>query len=148
MCLRKVKTLLFSSKVMANDIVAPSQVSSEGMICSIAMLFSMLCLVFTSILVAGWKMTKSTSSFTFSCVIIHTLILFQNYGRWPKVPHHSHFYLLNFTQYWSKMNQSVIIIITNHTFQHSTIIHSKVIFLLLAMRYGRGVNNEPHFWYL
>lgn len=35
------------------------QVSSEGMVCSIGMLFTMLCLVFTSILVAGWKMTKS-----------------------------------------------------------------------------------------
>ena len=51
---------------MANA-VADAQVSSDGMICSIAMLFTMLCLVFTSILVAGWKMTKSTSSFQFSC---------------------------------------------------------------------------------
>ena len=38
-----------------------SQVSSDGMVCSIAMLFTMLCLVFTSILVAGWKMTKCNS---------------------------------------------------------------------------------------
>jgi len=37
----------------------PVPVSSEGMVCSIGMLFSMLCLVFTSILVAGWKMTKT-----------------------------------------------------------------------------------------
>merc|ERR1719422_2039774 len=36
----------------------PVPVSSDGMVCSIAMLFTMLCLVFTSILVAGWKMTK------------------------------------------------------------------------------------------
>ena len=42
------------------------------MICSIAMLFTMLCLVFGSILVAGWKMTKRTKHhfhFTILCII-------------------------------------------------------------------------------
>jgi hypothetical protein len=38
-------------------------VSSEGMVCSITMLFCMLCLVFTSIVVAGWKMTKREHRF-------------------------------------------------------------------------------------
>ena len=68
------KSWLFSSKVMANA-VADAQVSSDGMICSIAMLFTMLCLVFTSILVAGWKMTKSTSSFQFSCFEFPSILI-------------------------------------------------------------------------
>ena len=33
-------------------------VSAAGMICSVAILFGMLCLVFISILSFGWKMTK------------------------------------------------------------------------------------------
>ena len=33
-------------------------VSAEGMVCSVAILFMMLCLVFLSILVFNWKMTK------------------------------------------------------------------------------------------
>lgn len=36
----------------------PIKVSSEGMGCSIVLLFSMLLLVFLSILVSGWKMSK------------------------------------------------------------------------------------------
>ena len=34
-------------------------VSAEGMVCSVAILFMMLCLVFLSILVFNWKMTKT-----------------------------------------------------------------------------------------
>ena len=37
----------------------PVPVSSAGMICSIALLFGMLVLVFMAILFAGWKMTKT-----------------------------------------------------------------------------------------
>ena len=36
----------------------PVSVSAEGMVCSVAILFMMLCLVFLSILVFNWKMTK------------------------------------------------------------------------------------------
>jgi sodium/potassium/calcium exchanger 2 len=64
----------------------PVPVSSEGMICSIAMLFSMLCLVFTSILVAGWKMTKTmgvSMFFFYFLFVIASLAL--TYG-WVECP--------------------------------------------------------------
>jgi len=50
----------------------PVPVSSEGMVCSIGMLFTMLCLVFTSILIAGWKMTKlmGVAMFVFYAVFV------------------------------------------------------------------------------
>jgi len=64
----------------------PVPVSSDGMICSIAMLFSMLCLVFTSILVAGWKMTKTmglSMFFFYFLFVIASLAL--TYG-WVECP--------------------------------------------------------------
>jgi sodium/potassium/calcium exchanger 2 len=39
--------------------MTPIKVSSEGLGCSIVMLFTMLCLVFVCILGSGWKMSKS-----------------------------------------------------------------------------------------
>jgi len=64
----------------------PVPVSSDGMICSIAMLFTMLCLVFTSILVAGWKMTKPmglSMFFFYFLFVIASLAL--TYG-WVECP--------------------------------------------------------------
>jgi len=50
----------------------PVPVSSEGMICSIALLFIMLVLVFLAILMFGWKMTKGMgiSMFVFYFVFV------------------------------------------------------------------------------
>ena len=59
-CFGKPVPVSYNTSLMSL-ILLISQVSSDGMVCSIAMLFTMLCLVFTSILVAGWKMTKCNS---------------------------------------------------------------------------------------
>jgi sodium/potassium/calcium exchanger 2 len=47
-------------------------VSSDGMVCSIALLFTMLVLVFFSILAFGWKMTKGmgASMFVFYFIFV------------------------------------------------------------------------------
>ena len=53
---------------------SPVPVSSDGMICSIALLFTMLCLVFFAILLFNWKMTKGMGMAMFVFYFIFVIV--------------------------------------------------------------------------
>lgn len=57
----------------------PVPVSAEGMVCSVAILFMMLCLVFFSILIFNWKMTKmmGCAMFVFYFIFVAVSLGFQ-----------------------------------------------------------------------
>merc|ERR1712012_1233431 len=57
----------------------PIKVSSDGLGCSIVLLFSMLLMVFISILVSGWKMSKllGVSMFFFYFIFIAFSLSFE-----------------------------------------------------------------------
>ena len=55
----------------------PITVSAKGMVCSIAILFMMLILVFMSILIFNWKMTKGMG---FSMFIFYFLFVLVSLG--------------------------------------------------------------------
>ena len=62
------------------------KVSSEGLGCSIMMLFSMLMLVFLCIILSGWKMTKIMGAFMFVFYFLFVAAsLSLNYG-WVTCP--------------------------------------------------------------
>ena len=52
-------------------------VNAKGMVCSVAILFGMLCLVFFSILLFNWKMTKAMG---FSMFIFYFGFVFVSLG--------------------------------------------------------------------
>ena len=52
----------------------PVAVSSAGMVCSIAILFGMLVLVFLSILIFNWKMTKGMGFSMFIFYFVFVLV--------------------------------------------------------------------------
>jgi sodium/potassium/calcium exchanger 2 len=64
----------------------PVKVSSEGLGCSIVMLFTMLCLVFLCILLSGWKMSKmlGVSMFVLYFLFVAASLAFE-YG-WVACP--------------------------------------------------------------
>lgn len=64
----------------------PVPVSSEGMICSITMLFFMLCMVFMSILIAGWKMTKLMGISMFLFYFIFVICSLALTYKWVECP--------------------------------------------------------------
>jgi len=60
----------------------PITVSSEGLGCSIVLLFSMLCAVFLCILVSGWKMTKLLGASMFLLYFVFVFVSLSFEYKW------------------------------------------------------------------